>query len=161
MCPKRVHICQIGEGRETLLHGVYRSTVKNLTLTFGPKIFHMYSDSQKILGEKTNVKLTLTCVNSVSPKVCKDHILRSLSQLNKLLPFFERPKRVKFPYRYSPPTPFKCTFEEGSVLNVCVFLSPTFCFLLSLLWDKLLHLCLYWSGFKFLVSSNTLHDMLG
>ena len=99
-CPKRGHICQIdqiGKGRETLLHSVYWSTVKNLTLTFGPKIFHMYSDSQKNLGEKTNVKLTLTCVNSVSPKVCKDHILWSLSQLNKLLPFFERPKRVKFP----------------------------------------------------------------
>ena len=132
MCPKRVdicQICQIGEGRDTLLHGVCGSTVKNLTLTFGPKIFHMYSDSQKILGEKTNVKLTLTCVNSVSPKVCKDHIVRSLSQLNKLLPFFERPKRVKFPYRYSPPAPFKCTLEEGSVLNVCVFFITDFFFL--------------------------------
>merc|ERR1711902_185073 len=41
-CPKRSHICkidQIGKGRETLLHGVYGSTVKNLTLTFGSKIF--------------------------------------------------------------------------------------------------------------------------
>ena len=36
-CPKRGNICQIdqiGKGRETLLDGVYGSTVKNLTLTF-------------------------------------------------------------------------------------------------------------------------------
>ena len=62
-CPKRGHICQIdqiGKGRETLLHGVYGSTVKNLTLTFGSKFFswlpNMYWDSQKKLGEKPNVK---------------------------------------------------------------------------------------------------------
>ena len=50
-CPKRGHICQIdqiGKGRETLLHGVYGSTVKNLTLTFGSKIFFL--TSQHILG---------------------------------------------------------------------------------------------------------------
>jgi len=59
-CPKRGHICQIdqiGKGRETLLHGVYVSTVKNLTLTFGSKIFswlpNIYWDSQKKFGRKT------------------------------------------------------------------------------------------------------------
>ena len=41
-CPKRGHNCQIDQIRkrsETLLHGVYGSTVKNLTLTFGSKNF--------------------------------------------------------------------------------------------------------------------------
>ena len=59
-CPKRDHTCQIGQlgkERETLLHSVYGSTVKNLTLTFGCKIFswlpNMYWDSQKKFGRKT------------------------------------------------------------------------------------------------------------
>ena len=58
--PQKGHICQIdqiGKGRETLLHGVYGSTVKNSTLTFGSKIFswlpNMYWDSQKKIGRKT------------------------------------------------------------------------------------------------------------
>ena len=50
-------IDQIEKGRETLLHGVYGSTVKNLTLTFGSKIFswlpNIYWDSQKKIGRKT------------------------------------------------------------------------------------------------------------
>ena len=61
-CPKRGHICQIGQigkGRETLLLGVYGSTMKNVTLTFGLNFFswlsNMYRDSQKKLGEKPNV----------------------------------------------------------------------------------------------------------
>ena len=59
-CLKRGYIRkidQIRKGRETLLHGVYGSTVKNLTLTFGSKIFswlpNIYWDSQKKFGRKT------------------------------------------------------------------------------------------------------------
>ena len=41
-CPKRDHnfqIGQMGKGRETLLQSMCGSTVKNLTLAFGSKIF--------------------------------------------------------------------------------------------------------------------------
>ena len=59
-CPKGGHTCQIdqiGKGRENLLHGVYGSTVKNLTLTFWPQIFswlqYMYRNSPRKFGRKT------------------------------------------------------------------------------------------------------------
>ena len=162
-CPERDHICQIGKGREALLHGVYGSTVKNLTLTFGPKIFHMFSDAQKILGEKPNVKLTLTCVNSVSPKVCKDHISWSLSQLYR--PFLNDQKESNF-HKDIPPLPHLNVLWRRGLFWMCVFLyhrlflSCSHCCEIS---SYICVLALYWTGFKFCFSPlpSMTYDMLG
>ena len=149
-CPKRVHICQIcqiGEGRETLLHSVYGSTVKNLTLTFGPKMLNWPWHVSIVLVRKS-AKITYCglCHNLIN-----------------YCPFLNDQKESNF-HKDIPPLPHLNVLWRKGLFWMCVFfyhrlfLSCSHCCEIS---SYICVLALYWSGFKFSFSSSTRHDMLG